>query len=60
MAAGRQQQRTRVLRVGWLVAAALVVLAIVFVLSGHWILTILTALVAIAAAWLVTQLRTVR
>jgi hypothetical protein len=60
MATGRQQQRTRVLRIGWLVAAALVVIAILFVLGGHWILAILTAAVAVAAGWLVMQLRTVR
>jgi hypothetical protein len=60
MATGRQQQRSRVLRIGWLVAAALVVIAILFALGGHWILAILTAAVAVAAVWLVMQLRTVR
>jgi hypothetical protein len=57
---GRGQQRARILRMGWLTTAVLVVLAVLFAVSGHWILTIVTALLAAAAGWVVTQMRAVR
>jgi hypothetical protein len=45
---------------GWLVTVVLAVLAFLFAVSGHWVLTIVTALLAAAALWLVMQMRAVR
>jgi hypothetical protein len=57
---GRAQARQRVLRRAALIAGLLVLLAIVFLASGHWILGIVFAAVAAAAVWLYLQARTVR
>jgi len=57
---GRGQARSRMLRrLGW-IAAALVVLALLFVLSGHWILGLIFAVPAAAAVWGFVQARAVR
>lgn len=57
---GRSQTRQRTLRRVGLLAAGLVLLALIFLLSGHWFLGIVFAVVAVVAVWLFMQLRTVR
>ena len=57
---GRGQARQRTLRRVGLIAAALVLLALVLLLSGHWILGIIFGAGAVAAIWVFLQLRTVR
>jgi hypothetical protein len=48
------------MRWAWGIAAALVIVALLFLLNGHWILGIVCAVVAVAAVFIVLQLRTVR
>jgi hypothetical protein len=57
---GRGQARQRTLRRAGLAAAVLGVLALLFLLSGHWVVGVVFALAAAAAVWLTLQLRTVR
>lgn len=57
---GRGQARERTLRRVGLAAAILVVLALLFLLSGHWVVGVVFALAAVAAVWLTLQLRAVR
>jgi hypothetical protein len=44
----------------WLVAGGLVLLTLIFALTGHWILTIVAAFPAVVAVWLFLQMRSVR
>ena len=61
MAAGqRAAQRTRMLRAGYIAAAVLVVLAVLFAISANWIWAIIFAVAAAAAVWYVRQVRAVR
>ena len=48
------------LRRAALIAAVLLLLALIFLASGHWILAIVFGLAAAAAIWAFLQLRTVR
>lgn len=57
---GRARERTRVMRWAWGIAAALVIVALLFLLNGHWILGIVFGVAAVAAVSIVLQLRTVR
>jgi len=57
---GRGQARSRMLRRAGLIAAALVLLALVFLISGHWVLAIVTGVVAAGAVWVFLQMRSVR
>jgi fatty acid desaturase len=57
---GRGDARRRMLRRVGLVAAALVLLALIFLSGGHWVLGIIFAVAAVAAIWVFLQLRTVR
>jgi len=57
---GRGQTRRRMLRRAGLVAGALVVVALLFLLSGHWILGIIFGVAAVAAVWVFAQMRSVR
>ncbi len=57
---GRSQTRQRTLRRVGLGAAVLVLLALLFLISGHWVLGIIFGVPAVAAAWLFLQLRAVR
>lgn len=43
-----------------LIAGVLVLLALVFLVSGHWVLGAIFAVAAAAAAWVFLQVRTVR
>lgn len=57
---GRAQARRRMLRRGGLAAGVLVLLALLFLLSGHWVLGGVVGVVGVAAVWVVLQVRTVR
>jgi hypothetical protein len=57
---GRARARERVLRRGALIAGALVLLTLVFILTGHWVLAIIAAVPAAVAAWVFLQARNVR
>jgi hypothetical protein len=48
------------LRRGALLAAVLVLLALIFLASGHWVLAIIFGLAAAAAIWAYLQVRAVR
>ena len=57
---GRGQERSRLLRRIALGAAALGVLALLFLISGHWLLAIIFGVPAAAAVWMYMQARDVR
>jgi hypothetical protein len=57
---GRAELRRRTLRWAALVAGVLVLLALVFLVSGHWLLGVLFGVIAAAAVFMFVQLRTVR
>lgn len=57
---GRGQVRERVLRRAALVAGVLVLLALLFLVSGHWVLGVLVAIPAAVAVWVFWQARGVR
>jgi len=59
-AGGRGQTRQRMLRRGALIAGALVLLALLFLASGHWIIGLVLAAAAAVAVWLLLQARSVR
>jgi len=52
--------RQRVLRWVTIAAAILVVLALIFLLSGSWVLGIIFGALALGSIWLLLQLRSVR
>jgi hypothetical protein len=57
---GRGLARQRILRRAALVGGVLALLALLFLLSGHWVLAVIFGAVAAAAIWLFLQARTVR
>jgi hypothetical protein len=57
---GRADARGRVLRRAALIAAVLVLLALVFLASGHWVLGVIFGAAAVGAIWVFLQARTVR
>ncbi|MCW2964152.1 MAG: hypothetical protein JWO17_1404 [Actinomycetia bacterium] len=57
---GRANARGRVLRRAALIAGVLVLLALVFLASGHWVLGVIFGAAAVAAVWVFLQARTVR
>ncbi|HXH96527.1 MAG TPA: hypothetical protein VNH40_04885 [Gaiellaceae bacterium] len=57
---GRAQARRRMLRRAGLIAGVLVLLALVFLASGHWVLGAVLGAAAAAAVWVLLQVRTVR
>lgn len=59
-AGGRGQARGRILRRGALIAGALVLLALLLLISGHWLLALIVGAAAAVAVWLFLQARTVR
>jgi hypothetical protein len=59
-AGGRARARSTFLRRAGLVAAVFVVLALLLLISGHWILGIVAALIAIVGVWVYLQARAVR
>ena len=52
--------RERVLRRAALIAAALVLLALLFLISGHWVLAVIFGAAGAVAVWVFSQARTVR
>jgi VIT1/CCC1 family predicted Fe2+/Mn2+ transporter len=59
-AGGRAAAREKMVRRSAFMAAALVVLAFVFLISGHWILALVFALAGVAGIWAFRQIRAVR
>ena len=57
---GRARERDKVVRRMALAAGALVLLTLLFLLSGHWILTVIFGVAAAVAVWLFVQARAVR
>lgn len=57
---GRGRTRERVLRRAALIAGVLVVLTLLFLVTGHWVLAIIAAVPAAVAVWLFLQARAVR
>jgi uncharacterized membrane protein YccC len=57
---GRGQARQRLLRRAGLIAGGLTLLALLFLISGHWVLAIIFAVPAVAAIWVYLQARSVR
>jgi hypothetical protein len=57
---GRDRARERMLRRAALIAGVLVLLALVFLISGHWVLGVVLAVAAAAAVWVFLQARAVR
>jgi hypothetical protein len=57
---GRTRTRERFLRRGALIAGALGLLALILLLTGHWVLGVIFAAAAAAATWVFLQARSVR
>jgi len=57
---GRGQERSRLLRRLALAAGVLVLLALLFLISGHWLLALILAIPAAVAVWMYMQARGVR
>jgi hypothetical protein len=57
---GRARERGRILRRAALVAGALVLLTLLFLLSGHWVLAVIFGVAAAVAIWVLVQARAVR
>lgn len=57
---GRAQTRRRLLWRGALIAGVLVLLALVFLVSGHWLLGVVFGAAAAVAILVLLQVRTVR
>ena len=57
---GRGRARDRIVRRAALIAAVLVLLALLLLVSGHWVLGIIFAVAAAVAIWVFLQARTVR
>jgi uncharacterized membrane protein len=57
---GRGNARQRVLRRAASIVAVLVLLALLFLVSGHWVLTVIFGVAAVVAVWAFLQARTVR
>ena len=57
---GRTGVRARLLRRAALIAGALVLLALLFLVSGHWVLALIFGAGAAVAIWVFLQARTVR
>ena len=57
---GRGQARQRVLRRAGLIAGVLVLLALLSLVTGHWVLGVIFGALAALAIWVFLQARTVR
>ncbi len=57
---GRAQMRGRLLRRAGLIGGVLLLVALLFLISGHWVVGLLFAAVAAAAIWVFVQARSVR
>jgi uncharacterized membrane protein YccC len=56
---GRGQARQRILRRAGLIAGVLVLLALLFLVSGHWVLAVIFGVAAAVAVWVFLQARSV-
>jgi hypothetical protein len=56
----RSQTRQRMLRRAGVIAVILVLLALVFLFTGHWVLGVIFGVAAAAGVWFYLQVRTVR
>jgi hypothetical protein len=59
-AGGRGRARGRILQRTALIAGALVLLTVLFVVTGHWVLAIIAGVPAAVAVWLFLQARAVQ
>jgi uncharacterized membrane protein YgaE (UPF0421/DUF939 family) len=57
---GRADLRGRMLRRAALIGGVLALLALLFLLSGHWVLAVIFGVPAAVAIWVFLQARTVR
>jgi hypothetical protein len=57
---GRANMRQSMLRRAALIGGVLLLLALLFLLSGHWVLTVIFGAGAAAAIWVYLQARAVR
>jgi uncharacterized membrane protein len=57
---GRARMRGGILRRAALIAGVLVVLALLLLISGHWVLGVIFGGLAVLAIWMFLQARTVR
>lgn len=57
---GRVRARGRMLQRAALIAGALVLLTVLFAISGHWILAVIVGIPAAVAVWVYLQARAVR
>jgi hypothetical protein len=57
---GRARTRERFLRRGALIAGALALLALILLLTGHWVFGVIFAAAAAVATWVFVQARSVR
>ena len=57
---GRARTRQSMLRRAGLIAGVLVLLALLFLVTGHWVLGVIFAVPAAVAVWVFLQARTVR
>ena len=57
---GRARARGLILRRVALIAMVLVLLTLLFLITGHWVLAVIVGVVAAAAVWMFLQARTVR
>jgi hypothetical protein len=56
----REHTRQRMLRRGGLAAGGLTLVALLFLISGHWVLAVIFGVAAAAAVWVFWQARAVR
>ena len=56
----RADARGRLVRRAGLIAAALAIVALLFLATGHWIIGLVLAAAAAVAVWMFFQARTVR
>lgn len=57
---GRTRERQRLLQRAGLIAGALVILALLLLITGHWVLALIFGAAAAAAVWVFLQARSVR
>jgi uncharacterized membrane protein YccC len=57
---GRPQTRQRMMRRAGLIVGVLVLLALLLLLSGHWVLGVIVAAAAAVGIWVFLQVRSVR
>jgi low affinity Fe/Cu permease len=56
----RARARGRILQRTALIAGALVIVTLLFLATGHWVLTVVCGVAAVVAVWVFLQARAVR